>query len=33
MSRKQFAIEAALVVVGFPAFLYALALLAVAFGN
>lgn len=33
MTRKQFLIEAALIVIGFPASLYALALLAVAFGN
>lgn len=32
MSRKQFAIEAALIVIGLPAFIYALALLALAFG-
>jgi len=33
MTRKQFAIEAALIVIGFPAFIYSLALLALAFGN
>lgn len=33
MSKRQFAIEAALICIGFPASLYALALLALAFGN
>lgn len=33
MTRKQFLIDGALILIGFPASLYALALLAVAFGN